>query len=260
DRLPSGNTSGLVFTGISTHARLLPYLEQKNVYDLVDFNVGYSDPANDAAEAVTLPGFRCPSDQDKLPANLGGRNNYYVNAGTNLTFAGVRPTDPADPNYNKPVANGLFYRDSYLRMAHATDGTSNTVAFGERRTGDGSNGVSSETDTFQPGTYPATPDQALADCRAVDVTDLSKQGVSNVGAPWLWAYHSTTIYWHVAPPNERSCMYPPGRIMTTAGSEHTGGVQVTLLDGSVRFVSDTVDLSVWRAVGTRNGGETVTEF
>ena len=60
-----------------------------------------------------------------------------------------------------------------------------------------------------------SPDQALADCMAVNISDLGKQGVSNVGAPWLQGYHSTTIYFHVGLPNTRSCMYPPGRIATT---------------------------------------------
>jgi prepilin-type processing-associated H-X9-DG protein len=155
----------------------------------------------------------------------------------------------------------VFFRDSFLRFANLLDGTSSTVAFGERIKGDGSNGVTSpRSDTYRPGTFPSTPDEALRDCRAVNVLDLSRQGVSNVGAPWLWAYHSTTLYWHTAGPNERSCMYPPGRIMTTASSYHKGGVQVTLCDGSVRFVSNSVDLALWRALGTRNGSEVVGDF
>ncbi len=92
------------------------------------------------------------------------------------------------------------------------------------------------------------------------MTDLSRQGFSNVGSPWLRAYHSTTLYYHVLEPNSRSCMYPPGRIATTAGSRHTGGVQVGACDGSVHFVSSSIDLGIWRALGTRAGGEVATEF
>jgi hypothetical protein len=93
----------------------------------------------------------------------------------------------------------------------------------EKIKGDGSNGISTEeSDTFQPGTYPGTPDQAYADCLAVNVTDLSKQGYSNVGAPWIYSYHSTSRYYHVSPPNGRSCMYPPGRIATTYVDRSTG--------------------------------------
>jgi prepilin-type processing-associated H-X9-DG protein len=50
-------------------------------------------------------------------------------------------------------------------------------------------------------------------------------------------------------------MYPSGRIMTTANSFHPGGVNLVLCDGSVRFVSDNVDLTIWRGLGTRNGEE-----
>jgi hypothetical protein len=91
------------------------------------------------------------------------------------------------------------------------------------------------------------------------MNDLSKQwpaaSVQNVGAPWLYAYHSTTIYWHTAPPNKRSCMYPPGRIMTTASSQHPGGANVVLGDGKVSFASENIDVHVWRAIGTRAAGD-----
>jgi len=94
-------------------------------------------------------------------------------------------------------------------------------------------------------------------CRECDINDLSKQGVSNVGAPWIYAYHSNTNYYHIAAPNSRSCMFPPGRIMTTAGSRHNGGVNVVMCDAAVRFVPDDVDLSIWRAWGSRKGHEKV---
>ena len=54
-------------------------------------------------------------------------------------------------------------------------------------------------------------------------------------------------------------MFPPSRIMTVANSRHSGGVNVGMADGSVRFVKDSIDLSTWRALGTRNGRELVNE-
>lgn len=149
-----------------------------------------------------------------------------------------------------------MYRNSKTKTSDITDGLSHTAAFAERNLGDGSNDVATEeSDTFRPGTYPQNVDEALADCEAIDVEDLSKQGRSEVGAPWLRAYHSTTMYFHGATPNRRSCMYPPGLIMTTSSSRHTGGTNVLMCDGSTRFVSDEVSLATWRAIGTRNGGE-----
>jgi prepilin-type processing-associated H-X9-DG protein len=52
-------------------------------------------------------------------------------------------------------------------------------------------------------------------------------------------------------------MYPPSRISTTANSRHPGGVNVTLADGSVRFVKSSINLQAWRALGTRNLGEVI---
>jgi prepilin-type N-terminal cleavage/methylation domain-containing protein len=255
---PPGSVSG---NSMSIHARILPYLDQTAVSNVVNFNVSYNNTANDVARTTRLPVFLCPSDSDLLPGSLGGGNNYYGNQGTNILFGGVPPTNPTDPNFGMPPANGIFYNNSGIGMRDIQDGTSTTAMFSEKLKGDGSNGITTEpSDTYRPGTNPPTPDAALADCRAVNVLDLTRQGYSNVGVPWLQSYHSTTIYYHVAPPNERSCMYPPGRIMTTAGSLHPGGVHLALCDGAVRFVSENIDLGVWRALGTRRGEEVVDEF
>lgn len=257
-KFPPGNLVGVTFTGISVHARLLPYMEQANSYTLVNFNFGYDAPQNAAARNQQISTFLCPSDQQgDLPALLGGKNNYYANVGTGI-LAGSKPSDPSDPNFSQPAPNGVFFRESRIAPRDITDGLTYTAAFSEKLLGDGSNGVASvRSDTFRPGTFPATADAALADCNAINPLDISKQGFSNVGAPWLWAYHSTTMYYHVAPPNGRSCMYPPGRIMTTAGSRHPGGVQMLLCDGSVQFASENLDLAIWRGLGTRAGSEVI---
>ena len=242
-------------TSISTQARILPYLEQTALYNSIDFNVGYNDPSNQAALARDIAVYRCPTDTDKLPGALGGRINYCTNTGTGIIY-GLPGATAGSTNYGMPAPEGIFFKNSGVRIADITDGTSHTAAISERIMGDGSNGISTpRSDTYRPGTYPSTPDEMLADCRAVNTSDLSKQGYSNNGAPWIQSHHSVTMYWHNAPPNERSCMYPPSRIMTTASSRHAGGVHSALCDGSVRFVSESVDLATWRALGSRAGGE-----
>lgn len=240
---------------ISHHARLLPYLEQASLHDRINFNVSYSDPTNLAVRNTIVKAFVCPSDVNMLPPSLGGTNNYYGNMGTTILYQ-APSTVAGNPNNGFAPHNGAFSAGLAVRFADVLDGTSNTAMFSEKNRGDGSNGISTPaSDTYQPGTYPATADQALADCLAVNPLDLSKQGYSNVGAPWLQPYHSTTVYYHVLPPNTRSCMFPPGRIATTAGSRHPGGVQVAMCDGSVRFVSQTVNLATWRSLGTRDQGD-----
>jgi prepilin-type processing-associated H-X9-DG protein len=240
----------------SAHSRLLPYLEQENCYRTIDFTMSPLDPMNDErAGRSVIATFLCPSDsRSEVPAGWAV-TNYRANEGTSLVF-GYGPSDPNGVNAAMPPPNGPFFANSKYRFADINDGLSNTAAFSEHLIGDFSNGISTPNgDTYRPGTYPATPDEAMAQCAAIDVSDLRFQGNSNVGAPWLRGSHSTTSYYHSPPPGWRSCMFPPLRIMTTANSNHTNGVNVLLLDGSVRFVSNSISLPAWRALGTRNGGE-----
>ncbi len=135
-RFPSGNMVGGSFSvGLSAHARLLPFMEQAAVYQMVDFNYAYNHVNNDAARMQRIPTFLCPSDTfDKLPSTLGGYNSYYANSGTNI-LAGSPATLSSDPNYGMPECNGVFYRDSRVRPGDITDGLSNTIAFSEKIAG-----------------------------------------------------------------------------------------------------------------------------
>lgn len=241
----------------STHPRLLPFLDQASLFNVIDFNVAGNHANNAVPRETNLAAFRCPSDTDQMPSLAGGRNSYYTNTGTGILNS-LPPTLASDPNYGLPISNGVFYQNSFTRMGHISDGTTNTAMMSERMLGDGSNALSTRnTDTFQPGTNPTTADEARDQCRAVNVQDLTKQGKSNGGVPWMVPDHTTTYYYHILTPNDLSCMYPPGRIATTANSKHTGGVHVLMCDGSVRFVSSNIDLGIWRAVGTREGGEII---
>lgn len=242
------------------HAAILPYIDQSNVYNLIDFNVAPSHANNAVVYAQTIPAYRCPSDIDTMPLVPGGRNNYWTNIGTGV-LNGAPGTTVGSTNYGMPQQNGVMITNVCLGIRDVTDGASNTVMMSEKRLGDGNNGVSTPaTDDFRPGTYPATADEAMEQCRAIDVTNLSFQGVSNVGVPWLQSNNDGTYYMHILPPNDRTCRFPPSRMAGTANSLHTGGVHSMLTDGSVRFVSSNIAISVWRALGTRAEGEIVGEF
>jgi prepilin-type N-terminal cleavage/methylation domain-containing protein/prepilin-type processing-associated H-X9-DG protein len=245
---------------ISVHAYMLPFLDQAPLYNRINFNEAWSHLSNAPVVDSKLPVFLCPSDTSSgLPTGWAA-TNYRANQGSEILHGNNTGVPASDPNYGRPNANGVFISKLALSMADITDGTSQTAAFSEHPIGDFSNGFSSPTDTFRPGTYPNTADEAVLQCNAIDPLNLSFQGVSNVGAPWMQSYHSTTQYFHVAPPNTRSCMVPPGRISTTAKSRHVGGVHVLLCDGSVRFVGDSVNLATWRALGSRNGRDILGEF
>jgi prepilin-type N-terminal cleavage/methylation domain-containing protein/prepilin-type processing-associated H-X9-DG protein len=247
--------NNLAFSGF---ARLLPQIEQENAGKLINFTISPTNAGNLPASTAVVKIFLCPSDpmQASVIPNGWAGNNYRLNEGTSIVMW-YGADDTSGVNASMPPPNGAFTCSINTKFADIIDGTSNTAAASEHCKGDFSHSVATErADTFQPGTYPSTADQAVADCAAVNINDLTKQGVSNVGAPWLYGYHSTTSYWHASPPGHRSCMFPPSRINTTANSGHTNGVNVALLDGSVRFVPYSVSLISWRALGTRNGGET----
>ena len=258
--LPLGRTlqSG-TFQPFSQQARILQYIEQGTIFNAMNFSFSSEDPSNATAAATTVKTFLCPSDAPgSIPTGWAGLN-YRANEGTSVVMW-YGADDTAGVNTNMPAPNGLFFSSTQVRLADIIDGTSNTAAFSEHVIGDFNNNVATEiSDTFKPGTYPANADQAVAQCRAIDYTNLTYQGYSNVGAPWIYGYHSTTSYWHSGPPNSRSCMFPPSRIMTTANSRHPEGVNAVLADGSVRFIKASVNINAWRALGTRNGGEAISD-
>jgi prepilin-type N-terminal cleavage/methylation domain-containing protein/prepilin-type processing-associated H-X9-DG protein len=238
---------------ISAHASLLPYYENAQLERLVDYSKSWNHANNATARSTSIKFFNCPSDHQKaMPTGYAG-TSYRANQGSGVLWD-TPPTNPSNPNFGMPAPNGVFFVNSYLPLASISDGLSNTAAFSEHQKGDFNQAVSTPADTFQPGTTPANADEALLQCNAIDVDNLTYQGRSDVGAPWIQGYHSTTIYFHVLPPNGRSCMFPPGRIATTAASQHPSGVMVAMCDGSVRFVQETIDLQAWRYLGQRNDG------
>lgn len=266
DALPLGRTlqAGTV-RPFSQFARILGQMEQNQTFNTLNFQYGSFDAPNLTAAGVVVQTYLCPSDSaSNVPVGLiaPGRPNagisYRANEGTSVAMW-FGADDTANVNNGKVTPpNGLFYSSQLIRLAMITDGTSNTAATSEHLLGDFDQTIATDnSDTFRPGTFPNNADEAYAQCRSMDYRNLSFQGVSVVGAPWTYGYHSTTSYWHSMPPNTRSCMFPPSRIATTAGSRHPGGVNVGMADGSVRFIKSTVDVNTWRALGTRNGGEVI---
>jgi prepilin-type N-terminal cleavage/methylation domain-containing protein/prepilin-type processing-associated H-X9-DG protein len=250
------------FANFSAHSRFLPYMEHTVAFNAINFSgswkadaTGY-DP-NLTARTTPIATFLCPSDTTRLLPPTYAGNSYRACEGSMFLF-GFSATDPTNVKYGMQPPNGLFFGNDVYGIQDATDGTSNTALFSEHIKGDFNQAVATDrADTFQPGTHPTTQDEAVRQCLTVNWTDLTKQGVSDVGAPWIYGYHSTTTYYHVSGPNTRSCMFPPSRISTTANSNHPGGVNVLLGDGSVKFIKNTIAIQTWRALGSRNLGEII---
>lgn len=238
----------------SAISQLLPYFDQQNVYNQINFSLPYADPANAVPLKQEVPGFRCPSDNQNNISGQGGAINYMANKGSGIIWLA-----PTGPNAGMPEQNGVMYYQSVVRFADIIDGTSNTGAFSERMLADGNNSVVSPVaDVFFSPAAPATPDEAKQLCDALDINNLANQFPLFMGAPWMHGQHT---YLHVTVPNSKSCgFFLALRAVMPPSSRHVGGVHLQMCDGSVRFVSNSVDLNTWRAVGTRAGGETLGDF
>jgi prepilin-type processing-associated H-X9-DG protein len=252
----------------SQHSQLFPFLDEANVSRLFDFSI----PAGqNPARLITIAGFLCPSDLDDrmLDASLSGnqvgwgRNNYRANGGSDLGHTVDNQTVNA-----KEQNNGVFLTNESVRIAQITDGTSHTALFSESNRGDGlDNIVEVESDHFQLPNNASTNTATKLYNKCIAINPGSMVGASSQtsfsGRNWINGNYMTTRYTHLMPPNTWSCSR--GNLSNnnggavTASSRHSGGVNLALVDGSVRFVANQIDLTLWRALGTRAGGEIVAE-
>jgi type II secretory pathway pseudopilin PulG len=248
-----GTPLPLVF---SAQARLLPFLEQSALTAAIDWGSPpvsfaiangpvYNGQRNLSAASTIASVWLCPSD----PA--GGRVPGLSYGGTNyVACSGSGGADSGSLN----AADGVFFAGSRTGFRDLLDGSSNTMAFSERVLGPGRDGsVNNRLDWIleRPnGTEPTEPGCSGG-------TGLWN---SERGGRWILGNYGNTLYNHALPPNSTAwdCMniqQQKGRM--AARSLHPGGVMGLSCDGAVRFVSDSVDLAVWRAIATRGGLEAV---
>lgn len=250
----------------SALSQLLPWLDQRNVYEKIDFDLapfhpfplaGVGEPtvvnsngdavSNSAAAKVSIGILICPTDLD-LISFYWGRNNYRTCNGS--TWSGRN-------------GNGLFGQVSSVRYGMVADGLSNTALFSERCKGSWNDAVHDPpSDLYDlAGIWSeATFTQACEELSDQTATAYHQDVES--GMTWLEGNMNWTRYNHVLPPNRISCkngLTWDGVIMS-ATSRHTGGVNVALADGSVRFVSENVYPLTWQALGTIAGNEEIGEF
>ncbi|HEV7280442.1 MAG TPA: DUF1559 domain-containing protein [Pirellulaceae bacterium] len=260
--LPAGATT----TTWSTAAVLLPFYEQGSLYDQINFT--HSEWATTPVNHITLVTSKqlgsllCPSDPMLGAGEPYGWNNYHPNAG--VWF----PTGRQDGVFGSPRGAAAVAGAppcGWLKFSSVTDGRSNTTAFGEVQNGAGNSGAAkTRFDCF------ATSGTSTTDMNAARATLIAKKANwqnETINGNWRWQGYPWTEgsvwrgwYNHVLPPNN-PCWVDNGdyaRIVVPAQSQHSGGAQVSLCDGSVRFIPETVDGVIWQGYGTRSGGENVT--
>ncbi len=276
---PSYAGGSPVFARWSIHSQLLPFIEQDNLFKSIDFKFPPETPGmggvipfmpawqntgreNAAACRTVVTTFICPSDPAPLPGDWPGQNNYLASQGSQF-LCDLNDTQPSTlPGALNERPNGPLYFLSKVKMTDLGDGTSNTAVFSEKRRGNGNPDPKTDQKVMP---VQDTLDNAYNTCRALNpltATPLtSKQGYS-----WVMGEMCCTTYNHVSTPNTTTCASTgfPGNMSNMAmvvppSSSHTGGVNVVMGDGSVRFVRDGIDLAAWRAMGTIRGGEPTQE-
>lgn len=251
---------------------LLPYLDQAVAYNAINLNITTANqngvvisrsnalsPENSTVLRTVAEVFLCPSDGSGLSPGC----NYRQSVGSQpFTMSGPawKGGDGAFP--------GLFSSSP----RDFVDGLSSTVCASERTRGSGgSSGFDARRDLWY--TYymsgSVAPDNSATARICAALTRSEPPSFKESGKYWLAGAYEETLYNHVLPPNSATpdCSLespgPPGQISggaLSARSMHPGGVNALSMDGSVRFVLDSVDLRVWRAAATRAGGEVLTPF
>jgi prepilin-type N-terminal cleavage/methylation domain-containing protein/prepilin-type processing-associated H-X9-DG protein len=227
------------YTMWSWLARSLPYIEQDNRFNQMRITdpavtMGFSRTSGYFGTPV-IKTFRCPSDDTidirtdcaNMPGGTAvGVTSYKGVSGNNWCWGTYTNTGPTGDCNGLDNGNGIFWRSDYLRplrMTHITDGTSNTLMVGE---------------------------------------DLGKMNIHNG-----WPYSNTAVGTCSIPLNNALVAGQPGfnnpgdwPNVYSFRSRHTAGANFGLADGSVRFVSQSIDLTTYRNLSTYNGGEVLGNF
>ncbi len=234
-------TSGRWFDDFTWLSQIGPQIEQQAWYDSFDFKVTVSHPKNDTGRRTKVAIFGCPSDglvENEWYSNIWARvrTNYVVNWG-NTGYA------QKDQNSNWRFCGAPFTFARSIKFDHLTDGLSRTLMLSETLTPKGADweGPLGETiiatggQTFDSYVTPNSkvPDEVNRRCpvdpRFANLCIVAADITSSI-------------------PLTHHC---------AARSKHPGGVNAAFCDGSVHFFSENIDLAVWRALSTSQGGETL---
>ena len=255
--------AGGTWNGPSSLALMLPYIEQNAVYSSFNFNLYMSDGSNVTGKATGLSIFICPSDpfvSNALnPSGTTNNNSYLASMGT---------TAQSNPN----TVTGLFSNQLTYGIRDALDGSSNTVAFSEKLAGANGrlnyrgNGVNGTSAAGAFDAFVSIP-TIQADLLLCNQAFQSGQNIAtNEGQWWSYGTSAYSMFMTIVTPNSKqyawgSCRNgcvgcsPDSNQYTNASSQHSGGVNTLMGDGSVRFIKDSVAQNIWWSLGTRAGAE-----
>jgi prepilin-type N-terminal cleavage/methylation domain-containing protein/prepilin-type processing-associated H-X9-DG protein len=283
-------------SGFSTKSQILPYMEQAAVFNGLNFafpvvydgwTAAYPVTPNTTSRNTSIEAFLCPSDPNPgtpyYPFN--GRSNYVANMGLPRQNTGLMQNGAnwvlALPN-EYPMSQwggpwGSDINSPPIGLRDILDGTANTALYSEFVKGAGINDWNRNGfDPNQPkvnvyrgvsvsGTT-STQEEAelLSQACEAELRD-AVEGSFKRGMSWAGAIHGHDSYTHISTPNKKSCFRGDpggwdsitGDTVFTANSYHPGGVNMLMCDGAVRFVQDNVSGTIYRAIGSRDLAEKI---
>jgi prepilin-type N-terminal cleavage/methylation domain-containing protein/prepilin-type processing-associated H-X9-DG protein len=276
---------------MSAHAAMLPFLEQTAIYNAINFNWGCEDSSTTTCYVINSTGtnaqikaFVCPSDPNAgMPDhnNTSNTNNYYACVGTSMYFSQIGTNAPyANLNVTNINADstGLFTYQKAYGLNSCIDGSSNTIAFAEAAVGNQNQSIGQKLSglqnvtALQPfETMDGSANQGANAQGAIQVCQAawsSKSGGTvdvQRGENWAHGAMAMTLFNTIATPNAFNGSFTHcARIgsgarsdLSNSDSYHPGGVNVTLGDGSVRFIKNSINPLVWYALGTKSNGEII---
>jgi prepilin-type N-terminal cleavage/methylation domain-containing protein/prepilin-type processing-associated H-X9-DG protein len=266
----------------SAQAMLLPYLEQGALYNAANFSWApepYAEPTPQDAGYKSTGGtinstvyntkvnfFLCPSDGNAGTVNI---NNYHASLGTTTYNTGG----------HSPASTGVFGMQLSYGLRDILDGSSNTVAFAEAITGNpNTSGPVRGNGTGQSGSTLASnildvnvPGLAAVktDLQACNVKFQTAFLADDRGYRWGLGALGYSLFNTIVPPNGAGgqytwnscrvdcCDQAQAAHYQPASSNHTGGVNVLMSDGSVKFIKNSVQWLTWWALGTRANAEVI---
>jgi prepilin-type N-terminal cleavage/methylation domain-containing protein/prepilin-type processing-associated H-X9-DG protein len=274
----SGPNAGATrWSGWSAQAMLLGYMEQNTTANLCNFNWApewSANPSyliNSSAYLTKIGVFLCPSDGNA--GKNGFNNSYAASQGTSLY--GYPEEYGATGNGG---STGVFGYQANYGIADITDGSSNTIAFSEWLVNNPLNkapGRSTQTGLKATGVLDVTSlgvnalPYVQADIIACSAAfNPAASGANGPGITWATGAMGYTMFNTIIPPNgggtvqwagcrNGCCPQSQHADYNNATSRHSGGVNVMMADGSVKFIKNTISFTVWWALGTRGNGESL---
>jgi len=232
-------------------AALLPYLDQSILADMIDPQVSIYDPVNLEARKYVVPVFLCPSDSAASRSDVGTLNVGLTN------FAGCHDGRPVPIDKTN---HGVLFLNSAVKYEDIYDGSSYTIAVAEMKRDPGDLGWASGTRSSLRNTgtrINQTPEGSryYNDLQAKSAAEATAESVPDIDvsiAPEsaeLGGIDESAPR-PPAPPKPVPFASDPGGF----GSFHVGGAQFLLADGSIRFISENIDVDLYRRLGERADG------